>query len=119
MDILRFVKWWWNQRNSSERLITFFLSSFVVLFIGIYFFGLKALLLYLAGIVTCLIGFLLNQLRIAIMEQWDKFQVEREREAQQIIARLGGRAVPIENDPIRESLIDKISARSRKGPKPV
>jgi len=121
MDILRFLKWWWAHRNTTEKVLTFFGFSFVALFIGIYFFGPKALLLYLAGIVTCLIGFLLNQVRLSIMEQWDKFQAEREREAQMIIARLGGVPVPAEPKLTgMESILEKIRARRRhSGPKPV
>jgi hypothetical protein len=81
---------------------------------SLFVFGFKAILIWLCGIVLCLIGFLLTQMVLAVMGQWNKFKQEREREAQQIIARLGGVPTSVPLSTGTEGIIASIRARAGK-----
>lgn len=115
MDIVRFIGWWWKQRNNSEKTLTVFLVWLAFLIPNLFIFGLKGFLIFFAGVVFTVALYLLNQIRLAILGQWEKYQFEREREAERIIQRLGGTVAPeVKYGP--ETILEKIRARRRTKP---
>lgn len=112
MDILRFIKWWWNKKNYYDKVFTASIGWTLMLFPNMYFFGSIGFQIFFIGILLCVVGFFLNQLRISLMEQWDRFQEEREYEARVIIARLDGTSIPREPKlTTAQTILQRIRAR--------
>lgn len=91
MEILRFIKWWWYQRESVERFWTAFAAWAIISFLLIFPLGILAVVVWLAGIFLVMVGALMLSVFRSVQNQWNKFQEAREREAQQILRRLGGK----------------------------
>ncbi|HEY6438014.1 MAG TPA: hypothetical protein VIY47_15595 [Ignavibacteriaceae bacterium] len=118
MDIFRFLVWWWKQKSNADRIGTIIVIWTLLIIPEFYFFGLFGVLIYVGGIFLALASYFLYSWFLMIKKQWDKFQEEREREAQYIIARLGGTPIPEESKPTTsQTILQRI--RGRKSSRPV
>lgn len=91
MNILRFINWWWNKKNSHEK-ITFSIVTWTILLIpNLIIFGIKGFLIYF-GILLLVGAFLAIQgVYRSLNKQWREFREERDREAQHIVDILSGK----------------------------
>lgn len=90
MKIIKFLLWWWGKRDTPERVATVFISLIVSIVPMCLIFGVKGLLIVLATLLTLLIAGLLWAFVLAVKNQWDTYNIEKEQEAQRIIDRLSG-----------------------------
>lgn len=91
MEILKFIKWWWKNRDTNERVLIGALAIVFTLPLGIWFFGVAALLAVLLLVLVLLLGFIAYTIYNGIRNQWRLFNEAKEAEAQEIIDRLAGK----------------------------
>ncbi len=113
MDILRFVGWWWNKKNGSEK-VTFSIIAWTVLLIpNLVIFGPKGFAIYFGMLLLVGAFLLIREIYRSIHKQWRVFQEERDREAQQIVDVLSGKPTLFQ----RSDILENIRRRAR-GTKP-
>lgn len=117
MDILRFVRWWWNKKSTFTRTIYIVWIWIGCLILMMFIIGLKGFLIWIGMSLLCALGIVLCKAYSAIRYQWLMFQHERDLEAQRIIAKLSGTTPPSLKDGAAR-LIDALRVRSWRGPKP-
>jgi uncharacterized membrane protein YfcA len=94
MELIRFIRWWWRGLSEPQRVLV--IMPFIVLSCvpGVWLFGMVYILNLLGAIFFALVSYLLyiigSDLWRGIVKQWDKFKVERDREAEEIVRRLKG-----------------------------
>lgn len=110
-----FFKWWWNKRDTPERiLIVFFTHSFIS-FLVFPFFGLSSFVFFFGGIILFVIGFLIHALIGGIRDQIRLFHKEKEEEAEEILDRLKGNcsAEGVPCTPTLDPSVQKVLAAMR------
>lgn len=90
MEILKFIAWSVRNTSTSDIILYLFIFWLVFLLLNLYLFGLVALIVFFGGIFLGIISFLLYGLYKRVMKNWEKYQVEKEYEAQVIVNRLKG-----------------------------
>lgn len=90
MKFLKFIRWWWNNMNPSERGVLSIFSILVSFFAAGFVFGLKGVLFYILGIFIIMAVFLLIAISKVVMKKWGQFNREIELEQQRIVDRLKG-----------------------------
>lgn len=92
MEILKFIKWWWNNRDTPEKFLAVFLTMVVLLPLNIWLFGPVSLLVFFGILLTILFVSALYSLIKGIKNQWLTYKKVQEEEAQEIVDRLAGRS---------------------------
>lgn len=92
MDVFRFIGWWWAQRDGPERVLFIFLFWILATIPWMFFYGVTAvLLIFFGGLAFSGFCFILFRACQSIRSEWQRYQAEREAEAQNIVNRLSGK----------------------------
>jgi len=108
MDVLRFIGWWWNRRDSPEKTLIVFFFWLLVTLPWMFFYGFNAILIFFGGLLLTGAVYLLIQIYKALRDEWNKFNTEREAEAQQIVNKLAGTTSQMRT---AEDILEKLRAR--------
>jgi len=89
MDVLRFVKWWWNRLSIDEKISLLFLFYTGLGIIPACILGVfNAFVIWAVGLVSMFFLYLLYLFCLEVKKRWDQFQKEREDEAKRIMQKL-------------------------------
>ncbi len=113
MDVFRFVSWWWNKRDTNQKILIALWSWLGIMILNLFIFGLKAFLIFAIGIAVVGAGFLIHFLTRGIRKQWAEYQLEREAEAQLMIHKLKGTDVDEDGNEITsEDILRRLRMRA-------
>lgn len=89
MEVLRFIKWWWNKGNDTDHFLIFLYAfSFSWIILIILFGSVGFSIGYGLAIGTGVLWFLKRQFR-KLQNKWSNFKKDRDCDAQKILDRLG------------------------------
>jgi hypothetical protein len=88
MEVLKFIKWWWQQ---IDPMLLAFLWLFVWIVLGgilMFTIGEVGFFILEVGLIFQLVIFILYKMITGIRNQWNNYHREKEEEAQKIVDKL-------------------------------
>lgn len=90
MDIFRFARWFWNKRDTVDKITIIIFSSLFFILVSSLIFGPKAFIIYLSIVLISMLLYIVYQGIIELKKQYSIFKQEKEKDADRIIRSLKG-----------------------------